>query len=546
MLRNIQTFLEKRGRVQILFIFSVIFFILYSILVLYSPNQFNSPDEQANYFFIQHYLTHKSLTYNEPLNATAFNLIRPRSTGVIGTNIVPGSFLGLILFISFIGLIFGKGIILFAIPLLSAITPLFLYIVLKRIFEKNIAFIAALLLFIHPAFWYYSTRFLFPNILLVDLLIIGFACYFIEYKRHELRLLGYFIGSVCIGYAAGVRLNELLWIGILLVIVGLYNRHVLRWSQVLVILFGGILGLAPSMYYNVMIYGHPLFTGYFEVNTLIKEAGHSAHTLWSLLQITVLPFGFKLKNILKNTIHYQVYVFSVLVPFILLGIGLYVKDWRLVHRKKKWYLYTSIIVSAILLIYYGSWKFNDHPDPRAISIGTSYIRYWLPIYILSLPFIAYSINGISRFIQRITRQGTFFYVVLLSSMYLFLSIYSANLVLTRTDESILHVIHNIKKGVADADVVIANTEDNAVVIVDYDDKFIFPRRRVMIPFRNEYIQNSLPDIIKQVPVYYWGLKLPQKDLDYLNDKKFSERNLYIEEYMQIENKSLYKIYDKEN
>ena len=42
----------------------------------------------------------------------------------------------------------------------------------------------------------------------------------------------------------------------------------------------------------------------------------------------------------------------------------------------------SLVVSAWLLVVYGSWWFSDNPDPTAITLGSSYVRYFLPLYIL--------------------------------------------------------------------------------------------------------------------------------------------------------------------
>lgn len=538
--------IKKERILALLIILSCVFFVIYSILGYITPHQYNSPDEQGNYFFIQHLLEHGTLTYNEPLNAISHKIVRPRSTGVIGTNIVPGSFLGLIIFISFFAKLFGSVTIPFIIPLLSACTPIFFYFALKRFFSKDIAAISAVLLYIHPAFWYYSTRSLFPNILLIDLLIVGITVLLYTPRKSYARFLLPLISGAIIGFALGVRINEFLWVSILLILLYIYNRRSFNFAQIIIFGLGGVIGIMPSIYQNLIVYGHPLFTGYFEVNTLIQSSEGTQSTVFSLFKVAVLPFGFKLKNIIKNALNYHLYVFYVLVPFLVAGCILFIKDWKLKSRSQRYYVFVSIIIALVLIIYYGSWKFNDHPDPRAISIGTSYIRYWLPIYIMSLPAIALSFEFLASKISVYFKLQHKIKYLIICICILLTGLYSSGLVLNKTDESILNVVKNIHKGEADAQLVINSTEESAVIIVDYDDKFLFPHRRVMIPFRNDYVLNTISDILKHENVYYFGLELPAKDINYLNDRKLKERNLYITEFKKINNKMLYKIHKVEN
>lgn len=157
-----------------LVVLALIFFFFYSWLSLATPLKFNSPDETANYFFIKQFVSTGEPRFLEPLNSDFGGIFHPRSTNVAGGFIVPGSFLGLILIYGCIAKIVGLWLVPYLTSLISVIAVLFFYGIVKKIFSDKIAFISALLFFLHPAIFYYASRGLFNNLLFLDLFIIGF------------------------------------------------------------------------------------------------------------------------------------------------------------------------------------------------------------------------------------------------------------------------------------------------------------------------------------------------------------------------------------
>ncbi|MFH1188112.1 MAG: glycosyltransferase family 39 protein, partial [bacterium] len=153
-----------------LIIIAVFFVFAYSILAFKSGNVFNSPDENANYFFSNLFVNESRLDYPLPENS---DIIHPRSMTVASQKIVPQSFLGMPLIYGFLGKIFGSNAIIFFTPVIAAISVLFFYEIIKKIFNEKIAFLSGILVFIHPAFWYYSTHSMYHNVLFVSFLIMG-------------------------------------------------------------------------------------------------------------------------------------------------------------------------------------------------------------------------------------------------------------------------------------------------------------------------------------------------------------------------------------
>ena len=86
------------------------------------------------------------------------------------------------------------------------------------------------------------------------------------------------------------------------------------------------------------------------------------------------------------------------------------------------------------------------------------------------------------------------------------------------------------------------TEVDAVIIVDRADKLFFPDRRVIYPLRDEKTYALMLQIVALVPLYYYGITLPQADIDYLNGDKLKAMGLQIDFVENFGEESLYKIY----
>ncbi|MFH0854318.1 MAG: hypothetical protein V1891_02400 [bacterium] len=177
------------------------------------------------------------------------------------------------------------------------------------------------------------------------------------------------------------------------------------------------------------------------------------------------------------------------------------------------YLLLFVFISAYLIIYYGSWVFYDAPNPNLITIGTSYTRYWLPVYIMGIPFIGFLFVRISDVLK--FRLPKFIFLFIISAM---LIAYSALFVYYAPYEGIKtqfngFVEYNYKK-----EKVLELTEENAIIIGSYYDKIFFPYRRVITSklYDEESVKRSIPTLLKRAPVYYYSFGLKKKDIDFIN------------------------------
>lgn len=565
MYSNTKKWLLENLETVVLFVALIVAFFVYSSFYLSLPPKFNSPDETSNYFFIKNYVENGVIRVFEPLNFAFDDRIHPRSVLVVNGYLVPGGFLGLILIYGWLAKIFSMQIIPFLTPLFASLAVFCFYKIIKKIFDSKIAFWSSFLILIHPAFWYYSARGLFPNVLFLSFLIIGF--YFLVCRRIILQItvegdvdarpknffsekgredfkerreretyIHFILAGLFFGLAMTVRLSEIIWVGGVLFFLFLIYRKSLSWKQIILFLIFAILTFSPIFAYNQVFYGNPFLTSYNLSDSRIIDSEQWVLSWLLSFSRYVFPFGLHLKNILNNFSNYFVGLFWWLAIPLVVGLLLYVKkiiDNKL-NKEQKIYLGVYLFISSFLFVYYGSWLFYDNPA-KEVSIGTSYVRYWLPIYILSAPFIIFVFEKlISLF------RGNFkkILVFLLCAVYIFLSV---NLTFFDRNDGLVAVKKNVKEYAKIASEVRKIIEPDAVIIVDRADKIFFPEYRVIYSLRDEETYDLIPRIVNLIPLYYYGITLPQKDIDYLYAKKLDPQKVEIVKIKDFGIETLYRL-----
>jgi len=525
--------------------------------------KFSSPDETANYFFTKVYAKAGTLAVFENYNLYADDIVHPRSFRSDWGFMKPVSFLGIILIFGTLAKIFGLGIIPFLTPIFGAVGIVFFYLLIKKLFSsRRIALISAALLTFFPVYIYYSARSMFHNILFIVLTIMAF--YFLtsllegKNKIGEAKakfLSGQFserdfiysaLAGSFFGLAVMTRLSELIWLApALLLIFIFYIRRFNIFRLALLILFFGI-ALLPMAYWNQALYGSFTAGGYTEMNqslssiVSIGNSGLSVSEAVKKVGHTIFYFGFKPQQSLSMFYNYVVLMFPWLVALASLGLIWLVADWRKFKKKYLVYLLTWVLLSAILILYYGSWKFTDNPDPRRFTIGNSYTRYWLPVYLGAIPLAAYFID---RFCWWFSRKRSWlshiFSFVIIFAVFL----YSAIFVMFGSEEGLVNVTYSNR---ADKDLyeqVLALTPPPAVIITRYHDKVLFPDRRVLMGLLTDDKMNEIYGrLAKVAPLYYLNFQFTPADFNYLKTSKLVRFGLDLE-LVKVINKdfALYKL-----
>ena len=502
--------------------------LLYSFLAFTSSGPFNSPDETANYFFAGRFASETSLQFYDPANDTADGLVSPRSMRVVLGKTVPAGFIGLPILYGLVAKAFGTGIIPFLTPFLAVVAIIFFYLLVKSVFDRNIAFVSSLLAFIFPGWWYYSAKGLMPNVAFVSFLII--SLYFFLRSLDSKKLSHYLLFSVFLSFSLMVRTSEFIWIAVLLLAIVLLNLKKINWRYLITAFAVFLIVFSPIFFFNQANYGSPFSLGY-SLNLELENKNLIGQSL-TLAEKMVLPFGFHPKTALANFYDYTFGLFPVWSGFLLFGFLFsaifLLATWKQAvlseERKKKLLLYLGLflLISAYLAVYYGSWNFHDNPDPEAVTIGTSYVRYWLPLYLFSLPFLGFAF---SYHLKKYKLPS----LVLGGLVFLVLSASSWNLVMEGKEEGIFRVRQNLIEYRQIADRVFAVTEPYSIIIAGRLDKAFFPGRRVIFKLNTETDYARIRELIEiGWPIYLFDFTLPQEGLDSINSRNFLPHNLVLE------------------
>jgi len=480
---------------------------------------FNTPDETANFFFIEKLAKENTLKYYEPLNEISgdLNLVRPRSTTVVNNHIVPGSFLGFLLVMGVIAKIFSSWLIPFIIPLFSVLAVICFYFILKKIFKENVAFLSAILLLMTPAFWYYNSRSLFNNVLFIDFLIIATWLLFRFFDSKKKNLL--IFSGLLFGLALSIRVSDLVWVVILVASIFIYQRKGIFWRDWIIMMVSVFLSFLPVLLIQNNIYGSPFVTGY---TPSIGESLSGGSFYFNLIKQVFAPFGINMINAFSNFYHFFVAMFPFHFWLAFLGGVLIAYRARIksLNKKEKYYFVVAIIISMFVMIYYGSWIFFDNVFGSPL-IGSSQTRYMLPIYILSLPFISYLVNFVSLKIKFNKAKNIF--VLLFVTIFLY---FSANIVLYEGQESLYSVkntiigYHQINKQVREL------IDDDAVIVTSYNDKLFFPARKIIFYWNEPRFLDNISLIVNKVPVYFYSIDL-DNDINYITDNSTLNTELIL-------------------
>jgi asparagine N-glycosylation enzyme membrane subunit Stt3 len=602
MLPNIKKFVKSADwRIAVVLLLAVCFFIgtssynYFGFTPLDNNNlmgqkdnfiKWSSPDEAANYFFAKLYVEKGELSFFEEYNLNAGDIVHPRSMRSDSGVVKPASFLGIILIFGFIAKLTSIKVLPYLTPLCGAVGIIFFYLLVKKIFNKKNAFISAFLLASFPPFIYYSVRSMFHNILFMVLLIVGL--YFIisallsktleNAKERQMtpknakidwrEFLYPALGGGFIGLAIITRTSELIWILPMLFIIWIFNVRKIGFVKLIIFLSFLFLSILPMFYWNNILYGSPLSMGYGNAeNTPLQKGGGGViavdmesaretvdavadipyyQEVFEKIKNGVSLFGFNPKQSLKMLYYYFTKMFPWLFWGAFLGFLLYLKRIKKWKKKEQIYFLAYFIISLILIFYYGSWEIHDNPDPKSFTIGNSYTRYWLPIYLGAMPLLSALILKLTKFITPFRKGGrgaikSASRVIIVAAIF----IISIQFVLAGSEEGLIASLNKCKETKYQYNKVLELTEESSVIITKYHDKLFFPERKVIVGlFDNKEMNERYAKLVDHALVYYYNFTLPPRDIDYLNNKRLKEVGLSIKEVENITGDfSLYRLYN---
>jgi hypothetical protein len=472
-------------------------------------------------------------------------------------------------------------------PFLAALGIVFFYLLISRIFaSQRIGLISAFLLASFPVYIYYTVRSMFHNVLFIVFLIFGIYFFvlalgekrkdkireelrakFFKFKfEHErfFKIIAALFSGIFIGLAIITRTSEIIWLLPALAIIWIF--YIRRFGLIKLIIFcvGVVTALMPAIYWNNVLYQNSFRGGYNEMNRSLDEIFNASAEVFNhswrggleqykayyqTIKKNIFYFGFEKEQSIEMFNRYVVEMFPVLTYLGLFGFLLLVVH-NIKHFKKKYLVYTLVwlALGVILVFYYGSWQFNDNPNPNSYTIGNSYTRYWLPIYLMLLPLVAYAIVSLTRALCSVSEKMSQSMKNIVSSglqaaAVLGIAYLGIMFVLFGSEEGLVYLYHTSIAEKKNAQIVFSLTEPDSIIITQYYDKFFFPERRIIMGrLPNEEIFAATQKLVKYYPVYYYNFFLNEQDINYLNERKLAPYNLEIKLIKKINPQfGLYKL-----
>lgn len=497
-----------------------------------------SPDENANAFFAQTFAESFGFCAPQPLNNLAEGLIHPRSTIAPGTCIVPSTFLGFPFMLGAVSLVAGYIGTVFVTPVLAIVGIVALWWMIRTLTNNDrLADWSALFTIAHPAFWYYGARVFMNNVPFVSFLILSVALFIVAHRQRSIWI-GVAVGAI-LSLALSFRLADAPIAVIVIGLVMIFYRSRIVWRAMFGVLIGILIMASLYLGMNAQTYGSILVTGYNapDLRTpLLAGEGMGAVEAPSNVLISIssllFPFGFHPRAILTNVLHYGFLLYPISSILALVGgvIAWRRREDRLAWRK---FVVAGVVATVWMVVMYGSWRIIDNPDPLAITVGNSHVRYWLPLFVMSSVFAALAFDELwKRFRGSMRWVGVGVLVGILAM--------NAQTVFGGTD-GFIATRAALMTFEQKRSVIMANTESDAIVIVDRADKYVFPHRQVIVPLRSDSTYAILPTLVPMVPVYYFGITFPEKDLNHLNEVILAPMHLKATMVVTEQEESLYRI-----
>lgn len=527
---------------------AILLFFAYSFLPLAAPARPNSPDEMSNGHFAREFAASGQLWTFELLNLPLGGIVHPRSIRAIDGLLVPGGFLGLPVIYGLLAKAAGVGAIPFFTPFFAVAAVFAWGALIKKYFGPRAGAFAAVLLALNPVWWYWSSRTLMPNVLGLALVIIAAWLFFVApiskiLERRAYQGLGLLsradaaLAGVALALAIAVRPSEAYWIDLSIVALLIMARKSLPLGRVIVCAVFALLAIVPFAFLNHAVYGSALGTGY-------GAAGQGAAAdilphgfgdrLLGPIRPYLFPLGFAPRDAVKHFFTYGLSFFWWWTAVVVIA-GAALWRWRSPNGHGKHKVSFTVVVVGVstwLIFFYGSWTLNEISD-GSVAIGSSYLRYWLPIFIFSTIPVAAAL-------ARLTEQRR----ALTIAVFALLLIVSGYTVFRSPLEGLIRIRVSLIEADAKIEAIMAATEPNAIIIADTADKYIFPERAVIYPLRAESTYAALSEAVAQRPLYYFGITLPAGDMAALTATRLSPQGLEMTVVEVIGQETLYRISKK--
>lgn len=512
-----------------LIVIGLVFILIYSGFYFIHHETFNSPDETANNFFIQVFSENGALAVPASFEGEQGDIVVPRSIRVVNGQMVPASFLGLIILYGAVTALFGNSFLYLFGGLIAVFGVLGYYILIREIWGSRIAFYSALCLFFFPGWWYYASLSFYPNVLLLTLVLWSFVIFIIALRSQ--KTLYSFLSGILIGFALITRLVAFPWIAFLWILFLIhYSKKKLFSARMIVTWLITILFfMSLLLFIQSELYANPFETGY-----VLSETTYDKTAIFTNLYSRVIQPGWNPRIAVSVFFNYIAGLFWFIMIPAIFGVAFFLVPKRKRAIKHYYYIAATAGVALWLINYYGSWIVTDNITPGAVTLGVSYVRYFLPIYLLLIPLAVYGTYKfvILLFSRPLLRRFAFVFLLTFYILVTFrLTYFDKNDSLANVHETLL--LNELKK-----EEVLEKTEENAIIVTYRQDKLFFPDRAVIHTLDDEYVFEKLSGIIEERPLYLYTF-LDEADVKILKER-IQLYNLGLERVTDVYDNTLYQ------
>ena len=507
---------RERREVLAVVLVALVAAVTYSSFSWGLPWRFNSPDEAANAYFSERMALGQELAAPAALNAVVpVPVVHPRSTTIVDGRLVPASFLGLPLLAGFVGRFAGTAALPYVTPLGAVVGLVCFYLIVRGLFNPRAAAIAFGLLALLPGYWYYHSRSFFHNGLFFDFLLLTFWLGLKALRSGRSYL--YLLTGLAYGATVALRSSEVFWITVAVVVWVTTAGYKVHFRHLVWFVAGAVVGFSPVLITNYHLYGQPLSIGY---GVSMVQPGGSLSASASLLKQLIVPFGIHPHVIWSNVSRYLITLSWWWTVLAAVGAAWVASHFRTFTQEQRAWFSTTVVAAVWLTVLYGSWQFHDNPDPTAITLGTSYVRYWLPLQaLLLIPAALAADHWLS---VRWARVGVAVALVAYAAL-------SVHLVLFDPSEGLNQVRANIFRFESISLTVQRLTDPKSVIMTELTDKFFWPERAVMQSSPPQVTWPAVKTLLKHgTPVFYFHPTWSPRDFTLLNQKQLAPYGLGLQ------------------
>ncbi|MFC1648893.1 glycosyltransferase family 39 protein [Nanoarchaeota archaeon] len=483
--------------------FALLLFFSYSFIALNSPNKFTSPDENSYYHFTKRFAEGKEIPSPVP-DIENSEHIYPRNAVYYEGKLYPKGFLGIIIIYG----LFGRlhiGLLPLMTPLIGLLGIVFLFFLIKDLFGKETAILSTIIVAFLPPYLFWSNMNFYNNAPTAAFFIGGLLFLFRYLKDGKKQDIG--ISAALFALATWFRYETSVLIALTMGYVVLvriskkkFNLEFVKDLAIFSVLF--LIVLSPVLYYNTKLFGGPMSLGYNVAKGINGNGESEDEALFEGLAVTarrfLMPAGFWPSRMVVNGYNFILNMLPLYTILSLLGVFLFLRMQN--NHLQKMFFGIALLVSLYLLTYYGSGFFYGYDQAPLLS--SSYVRYFLPIYMMMGVFAGISLKKMMDYNKLIF---IFIFVILLSSSVTFAFFSNQAIIATNSRRnSYLDVENYIER----------MTPPDAIILTRYWDKAIFPTRQVMTrSFINEDHQHI------KLAALIFSYKEQGMEIYYLNDRR---------------------------